>query len=316
VSELAVLYRHLSDRSESELADLLTLRPDAAAPPRPQTLAELTKRLARPQSLFGAMSAIDATGVDILIALIALDDGSSRGRLASLVGEPSAVTRSEVDRVLAELKRRALVWSGGGSTLRLSPGVTDLLPTPLGLGTPLGRILPMLTVDQLRTLGRAIGAPPARGKAETIDRVAERLADPETVFNLLIGAPDGVAELLAKAMWRSPWVQLGYGDRTPGRYGGSDRELDVEDVRLGVVGVEELRALRVQFILRRVGWEPGQEQGGGVERSLHLGAGETRAAVVDRGTHQGEDGNERDGEHRDHAAFFIGPEASHGILRR
>ena len=160
-----MLHRHLGSLSEPELAEVLALRWDAAAPPGPRNLAELAKRLAGPDSLHRALTGIDATALDLLIALVALGSGTSRTRLACFVGEPASVGTAEVERALAELRRRALAWPDAEGTLRLAPGLTDLLPVPLNLGSPARLLLPMLTVDQLSAIGRELGTGAPRRKA-------------------------------------------------------------------------------------------------------------------------------------------------------
>lgn len=218
---LAILRRYLGDLDESGLAEVISLRSDAVAEPAPRTLAELTARLADSHSAHRALAGIDATALDILIALVALGDGTPRTRLASFVGEPVNMGTAEVERALAELRRRALVWPGAEAVLRLSPGVADLLPVPLNLGTPVRLLLPLLTVEQLSAIGRELGTGAPRRKAELSTWIAQRLADPITVRTLLADAPAGGAELLADAAWASPFVRLGYSDRSGAFYGRS-----------------------------------------------------------------------------------------------
>ena len=211
---LSILQRYLGDLDESGLAEVISLRSDAVARPQPRTLAELTARLTGGHSLYRALTGIDATALDVLIALVALGDGTPRGRLASFVGEPASVGTAEVERALAELRRRALVWPDAEGALRLSPGVADLLPVPLNLGGPAPLLLALLTVDQLSAIGRELGTGAPRRKAELSAWIAQRLADPLTIRTLVADAPPGVAELVADAAWASPFVQLGYADRS------------------------------------------------------------------------------------------------------
>ena len=219
MSEPAILHRHLRGLSEPELAEVLALRSDATVPPIPQNLAELAKRLAGPDSLHRSLTGIDATALDLLIALVALGSGTSRTRLACFVGEPATVGTAQVEQALAELRRRALAWPDAEGTLRLAPGLTDLLPVPLNLGSPARLLLPMLTVDQLSAIGRELGTGAPRRKAELSTWIAQRLADPITVRTLVADAPAGVAELLADAAWASPFLRLGYADRSTTFYG-------------------------------------------------------------------------------------------------
>ena len=114
------------------------------------------------------------------------------------------MSTAEVARVLDDLRRLALVWPQGGTTLMLSPGIVEILPTPLGLGSPLSVLLPMLTVSQLGAIGRELGTSPVQGKAKIIKQVSERLSDPVSMRQLLAGAPAGCAELLAQAAWSRP----------------------------------------------------------------------------------------------------------------
>lgn len=164
----------LARLGEQELAALLRMRPDAMAAPQPLTLDELAERLSLPHGVMAALASVDLPSLQLLEALAALGDGAPLAEVRALLANEAA-RQSESDdddaddvddepagfqAVLTGLFRRGLSWPAG-ETLRLIEPLRDwpMGDGPLGLGPPAAALLPRLTADALRRIGREWGVP-------------------------------------------------------------------------------------------------------------------------------------------------------------
>ncbi|MEP6851838.1 MAG: helicase-associated domain-containing protein [bacterium] len=163
---------------------LLRLRPDLAAP-APPDLATLATRLGVRTSLARALDTLDAFALRVLevVDLLpepgpqAVADGLSRA------GDPRP-TAADVDAALQRLYERALLW-GDPQRPHLAGSLVDLLgPYPAGLGETAADLFASVPTPLVAMVVRAAGLEP-RGQPEDGATIADRLADPETLAELL-----------------------------------------------------------------------------------------------------------------------------------
>ncbi|MFT3660003.1 MAG: helicase-associated domain-containing protein [Gordonia sp. (in: high G+C Gram-positive bacteria)] len=121
----------LADRSDEQLAQLLTARPDLASPP-PRGSAVLAQRALSASSLALAGDALDLAGVAVLEAFLDAAAGTDRHDLIGPVTRDDVVSRlgrrlrrAEVDARLRALEAQCLIWdSGAGAPKRTDPKKT------------------------------------------------------------------------------------------------------------------------------------------------------------------------------------------------
>ncbi|MFC4603480.1 helicase-associated domain-containing protein [Rhodococcus kronopolitis] len=113
----------LTARTDSELADLLRLRPDLAVPP-PANLTVLAARTEQRASVLRAaddLTVLELTVIGFLSDLGGRERGVTRAALTEAVAGRAPVRA--VDKALKVLRERALVW--GTKTLRVTPAAQD-----------------------------------------------------------------------------------------------------------------------------------------------------------------------------------------------
>lgn len=200
----------LTTLDAAALARVLEVRPDAASAPEPRTVRELAGRLELVESVVQAVRALPLPCVQLLEAAVALGDALSRD---ALVGFLDGADADAVERWLAPLTERALVWPDSGG-LRTSQALPQLFPSPLGLGPPLAVLMPELNVDEVRRMLRTIGAATkATRKAELVEQLTGVLTDPDIVRGLVATAPRTVREeLLSRAGGESGDAEDEYDD--------------------------------------------------------------------------------------------------------
>lgn len=153
----------LAGRTDSQLATLLTRRPDLASPP-PRGTAVLAQRAVSAASIALAGDDLDLATVAVLEAFIDAAGPTTRhGRLGPVTRDDIVtrlgrrLKRAEADRRLAELNDLALIWESGTGTARKPAWIASLhLPAALPWR---GRHLlgPLGTVDAEEIADRLAG---------------------------------------------------------------------------------------------------------------------------------------------------------------
>ena len=210
----------LRSLGEERLGTLLECRADAAAPPTPESLAELADRLDQPRSVLAVLRRLDRPTAQVAEALAALGGEADRGALDRLLGVPTTADASEVAHALDILRDHALLT--GEEQPALVGAARYAWESPLGLGPPAAEVLDHRTADQLRGYARAFGLKPAVRKADLLAQVHGALRDPDLVRRLVASAPATSRDLLHKvAVTGEPVEDAGhyvmFGGRQPER---------------------------------------------------------------------------------------------------
>lgn len=201
-SQAAAWREAVQGASDAELATLLELRPDLALRGA-RSLEELAARVLEPSSLAFLHGQVDRTNQQLLEALCLLEPVTTAGAVEALLGAgPGAL-----DPFLARLASAFVVRPSGGKLL-VNPGLAAAVGRPGRLGPPLGRLLPGQAADQLREVARRAGIEVPRTKAETVELLLERYAQPETVGRLLDEGPEGTRLLAERVAKDGPEVGL------------------------------------------------------------------------------------------------------------
>ncbi len=120
----------LSSRTDTDLVGLLTLRPDLTVPP-PSTIAVLAGRAEQRASILRSADSLDTLALTLL-ELLAIEGAHempvTRTRLDDAIAARAGV--KAVDKALAALRERALVWGTG--KLRMTPAARDAVPWRIG----------------------------------------------------------------------------------------------------------------------------------------------------------------------------------------
>lgn len=234
---MATFTEHLRARGEPGLTALLAARPDLAAPP-PSSVRSLSARAANRSSLDRALAGVDALVLATVESVLALDGvAGSHGTTTADVARATGAEPARVGPAIRTAVELALLWTeeplpaepsdaeasegepSGGSlaavVLHPTPGLDDVLgPYPAGLGPRLVDALGRRSSQAHERLALELGlepAPPADDaasraavEADLVVRLADRLADPAVVAELLRGAPSGAGAVLAALTWGPP----------------------------------------------------------------------------------------------------------------
>jgi hypothetical protein len=199
----------LRGRSDDELADLVSARPDLVQPV-PVDIGALATRATTRNPVLRVLERLDRFGLQVLEAVVALGDdrlsepvGVTTADLAAALGLAPAPAPAEDPLVNAvdELLRLALVWPDRGR-LRPVQVLRDLLPLPAQLGPPLRPLLAALPHSAVRRL--ADDLVPASTAVTPVETVATFLSEPDHVRSLVdqVGAP--ARRLLDSLAWGPP----------------------------------------------------------------------------------------------------------------
>lgn len=184
VVRMSTFTDQLRARADDELVTLLRLRPDLGSP-SPATLGSLAVRATSRTSLERALSAVDASVLQAVEAVVALtaEQAPTRAQVVDAVAGPAGATddaatddRALVGHALDDALDRALLWTDGAGLLHPSPGLTEVLgPYPAGLAAP--------------------SSAPARPGVP---------APPADLEELLTQAPPGARAVLEALVWGPP----------------------------------------------------------------------------------------------------------------
>lgn len=204
---------------EDELSALLTRRPDVLLGRPPTTLAELAERWGSPESLSRALRQLSRPQLQAVEALCALGERRTFDELAGLLSGVGPDHRDDVVVVLAHLQGRALMWPLGDGRLAVPSALPAMFPMLLGgAGRPLRPSWATSNADDVRKALRAVGVRPEGRKAELVEALVGRLAEPSTVRRLLDSAPEQVRSWLEARAW-SGVEPGGDPDAEPDEYG-------------------------------------------------------------------------------------------------
>ncbi|MDJ1130830.1 helicase C-terminal domain-containing protein [Streptomyces iconiensis] len=211
--------------TEENLHGVLTVRPDAVAPPEPHSLSELADRLQRPASVALALRRLPLPCLQAAEALAALGDRAAPDDLKDLLepvedtaqpagceaehAEHTESTEStafdSVDSVLTELAAHALVWPDGQGLLRSAAPLRRLWEAPLGFGPGLAELLGTCSSDELRGMVTALGLRAVGNrKQQRLDALLAHHRDPRSVLPLVASAPRAARELLEEHAFSGP----------------------------------------------------------------------------------------------------------------
>jgi hypothetical protein len=185
----------LRARTDSELAELLTARPDVMLP-APPDLETLARRLDSSTTVRRAVATCTAFELQILQAMWVLGDPATPTGIAELLGGPA--TAADVAQGIGRLHTIGLVRLYG-SLYRLGPTTAEALGRfPAGLGAPAGigdvsALLDGVTEAEGALLQRLVPGPPI-GSA-TPGSPQRPVLDALVARGVLVGLPDGTVSL-------------------------------------------------------------------------------------------------------------------------
>ncbi|NAZ78021.1 DNA-binding protein, partial [Kineococcus sp. T13] len=199
------LAEDLRARADPELEVLLTHRPDLAAPLPTSTTALATRATTR-ASTQRALERLDTPTLQVAEVLAVLPDPVSVTAVSKAWG-------AKAGPVVAELRRRALVW-GPDRRVHLVQAVRELLgPHPAGLGPPLAEALGRRSPQRLAELLEDLGLQVSHDPEVALARLGAHLGDAAHVAELLAGAPEGARAVLDKLTWGPPTGAVERADR-------------------------------------------------------------------------------------------------------
>ncbi|WP_432542174.1 helicase-associated domain-containing protein [Kineococcus sp. SYSU DK002] len=199
------LAEDLRARADEDLQALFAARPDLASP-LPTSSTALATRATTRASTQRALERLDTPSVQVAEVLAVLPDPTSVTAVSKAWG-------ARAGDVVADLRRRALVW-GPDRRLRLVAAVRELLgPHPGGLGPTLADALGRRSPQRLAELLEDLGLEVSHDPEVALQRLTAHLAVPATVQDLLAGAPEGVRAVLDKLTWGPPTGAVERADR-------------------------------------------------------------------------------------------------------
>ncbi|WP_414168452.1 helicase-associated domain-containing protein [Streptoverticillium reticulum] len=240
------------------LARVLATRNDAVSPPEPRTVGELADRLQRPGSVALALPRLTLPCLQAAEALAALGGPATPDALAKLLGATDGEAARGLDAVLETLADHALVWPDGNGTLRMAASLRQAWDAPLGLDTPLEKLLAGASSDELRGMLVTLGIKPPGTKQQRLAALVEHHSDPEAIARVVARAPAITQKLLACRAGSAPRqpqvITFGTPDPVlePGARWALDRGLLIQD-RHGYGPVR--MPVEVALALRGPGWQ-------------------------------------------------------------
>ncbi|MGZ2360137.1 helicase-associated domain-containing protein [Streptomyces sp. 372A] len=186
------------------LARVLGMRKDAAVPPEPRSLEELSERLLRPGSVALALSQLPLPCLQVAEALAALGTPMALSALARRLGATTAAATRELDGVLETLAEHALVWPDSDGRLHLAAPLRQAWEMPLGLDAPLEELLEGVTSEELRGMLAALGINAPGTRHQRTAALLEHHGDPQRVASAISKAPSGARQLLEHRAMSAP----------------------------------------------------------------------------------------------------------------
>ncbi|MFJ3906564.1 helicase C-terminal domain-containing protein [Streptomyces sp. NPDC090025] len=180
------------------LARVLAARKDTASSPEPRTVGELADRLQRPGSVAVALPRLPLPCLQGAEALAALGEPASHDALAKLLGATDSEAARGLDSTLAMLADHALVWPDDTGALRMASPLRQAWDSPLGLDTPLEKLLAGVPSDELRTMLVTLGIKPPGTKQQRLAALVDHHSDPQAIATLVARAPAITRKLLAR----------------------------------------------------------------------------------------------------------------------
>jgi len=228
----------LTSLDADSLTALLAVRPDLASP-EPHSLKALVNRSLTAQSLMGCLRRLSRFQMQVAQTLVLLSRCAAAGwpppveasGLAELIGAP--ITEADVELAIRALESLALVRrepppeakaeAEAEAEVETRPEAEGRLlvhpmlatmGTPVSLGRPAEVLLRSLSVEELRTIARAldltISGPVT--KADLVKVVATCLSDPDAVRERLANAPREAAAAAREAATDRPQVRHQFWD--------------------------------------------------------------------------------------------------------
>ncbi|WP_432561262.1 helicase-associated domain-containing protein [Kineococcus sp. SYSU DK003] len=199
------LAEDLRARADEDLLVLFAARPDLAAP-LPTSSTALATRATTRASTQRALERLDTPTLQVAEVLAVLPDPTSVTAVSKAWG-------AKAGEIVADLRRRALVW-GPDRRLHLVSAVRELLgPHPAGLGPTLADALGRRSPQRLAELLEDLELEVSHDPEVALERLTRHLAVPDTVTGLLIDAPEGVRAVLDKLTWGPPTGAVERADR-------------------------------------------------------------------------------------------------------
>jgi Helicase conserved C-terminal domain len=187
----------LRERSDDDLAALLTMRPDLVSPVPPD-VGMLAARATTRSSVLRALDLLDRAEHGVLEALCLLPEPAPFTELqASLTGE---LALSTLRAALTTLRTLALVW-GDDDALRVVATVRQVTTHPAGLGPPIGSVLDRYPAARISVLLEALGLPLGTDVATGARTIAALMADPAEVLTLVKRAGEATRPVLDALSW-------------------------------------------------------------------------------------------------------------------
>lgn len=204
----------LRARDDDELRALLSARPELISPV-PADLSALGARAAAPAAVSRALDRLDRFTLAVLEALLVLPQPATYDDLVREVTRGTDAAADDIATAVARLRTYGLIWDDAtpakprgrgrkGGTMRTAPGLRQGLAHPAGLGPPAAEAFAGYPADRLTALITDLEGAEPRGFADSarlIERLTERLADPET---LIKDAGSEARTALEQLMWGPP----------------------------------------------------------------------------------------------------------------
>jgi hypothetical protein len=196
----STLAQWLALRSQDDLADILTRRPEAVAGQPPRNLSDLAARLQTQHSLAALMRELPQPCLELLETLLVFGPMTREDIAATLHVDADDAT---LNGCLDVLRMWVAAWDYEG-TWHVSGSLKALLPDPLRLGAPIAELLVSRTMEELRSRANTLGIAVGRSQSAVIENLVEYFGDGAAVRALINEAPGAQRELLVEAAWHSP----------------------------------------------------------------------------------------------------------------